>query len=56
MNLKSIKKILEFSFIGASIIFILVLFIITVHDTLTDISSNTAEYCAKYGFLVSPGC
>ena len=28
----------------------------TVHDLMTDESSITAEYCAKYGFLASPGC
>ena len=56
MKLKSIKKILKFSFIGFSIIFVLLLFIITVHDTMTGISSNSAEYCSKYGFLASPEC
>jgi hypothetical protein len=56
MKLKSIKNIIKFSFIGFSIIFILILFIMTVHDTMTDISSNTAEYCKKYGFLASPEC
>jgi hypothetical protein len=27
-----------------------------VHDSLTGVSSQTAEYCAKYGFLASPDC
>jgi hypothetical protein len=27
-----------------------------VHDSLTGASSQTAEYCAKYGFLASPDC
>jgi hypothetical protein len=53
---KLIKKIVLFSFIGFSIFFIAMLFLMTVHDTLTGISFNTAEYCAKYGFLASPGC
>ena len=43
-------------FSGLSIVFIAMLVIMTVHDTLTGESSNTAEYCAKYGFLASPGC
>ena len=51
MKLKSIKKILKFSFIGFSIIFVLLLFIITVHDTMTGISSNTGEDCSKHGFF-----
>ena len=54
--LKLIKKVLLFSFIGFSIFFIVMLFVMTVHDTITGISSNTAEYCAKYGFLASPDC
>ena len=56
MKLKSINKILKFSFIGFSIIFVLILFIMRVHDTMTGISSDTAEYCAKYGFLASTDC
>jgi hypothetical protein len=55
-KLKSINKILLFSFIGFSIIFIVMLFFLIVHDTMTGISSNSAEYCAKYGFLASPDC
>ena len=50
MNLKPIKKIMQFAFSGFGIFFIL------VHDTLTGKSSVTAEYCAKYGFLASPDC
>ena len=51
-----IKKILKFVFTGFSIIFIALLFFMTVHDLMTGESSITAEYCAKYGFLASPGC
>jgi hypothetical protein len=59
MKLKSvavIKNILTFTFSGFTIFFIAMLFFMTVHDTMTGESSNTAEYCAKYGFLASPGC
>jgi hypothetical protein len=60
MKLKSaaavIKNILTFTFSGFTIFFIAMLFFITVHDTMTGESSNTAEYCAKYGFLASRGC
>ena len=51
-----IKKILKFVFTGFSIFFIAVLFFMTVHDLMTGESSITAEYCAKYGLLASPGC
>jgi hypothetical protein len=51
-----IKKILKFVFTGFSIIFIALLIFMTVHDLMTGGSSITAEYCAKYGFLASPGC
>jgi hypothetical protein len=50
------KKILKFVFIGFSIFLIALLFFMTVHDLMTDESAITAEYCAKYGFLASPGC
>ena len=52
----TIKKILKYAFSGVSIFFIAMLVVMTVHDTMTGQSSNTAEYCAKYGFLASPGC
>ena len=52
----TIKNALKWVFSGFSIFFIGMLVIMTVHDTMTGISSNTAEYCAKYGFLASPGC
>jgi TRAP-type C4-dicarboxylate transport system permease small subunit len=52
----SIKRILKWVFGGLSIVFIGILFFMVVHDTLTGESSNTAEYCAKYGFLASPEC
>jgi hypothetical protein len=55
-KLKLFKKIFLFSFIGFSIFFIVILFFMTVHDTMTGISSNTTEYCAKYGLLASPDC
>lgn len=39
------------------IVFILVLAIISVYDLFVhDITNNFAELCARYGFLVSPGC
>ena len=41
---------------GFSIFFISMLVFMTVHDTITGESSNTAEYCAKYGFFALPGC
>ena len=51
-----IKKILKFVFTGFSIFFIAVLFFMTVQNLMTGESSITAEYCAKYGLLASPGC
>jgi hypothetical protein len=41
---------------GFSLFFIGMLFFMLIHDTLTGASSQTAEYCAKYGFLASPEC
>jgi hypothetical protein len=32
------------------------LFFIVVHDIFTGSSSQTVEYCAKYGILASPDC
>ncbi|HEX7258015.1 MAG TPA: hypothetical protein VF242_08130 [Nitrososphaeraceae archaeon] len=52
----TIKNALKWVFSGVCIFFIGMLVIMTVHDTMTGISSDTAEYCAKYGFLASPGC
>jgi hypothetical protein len=52
----TIKKVLKWIFSGFSIFFIGMLVFMTVHDLMTGESSNTAEYCAKYGFLASPGC
>jgi hypothetical protein len=52
----TIKNALKWVFSGFSIFFIGMLVIMTVHDTMTGISSDTAEYCSKYGFLASPGC
>jgi|RhiMetdeSRZDD1v2_1073273.scaffolds.fasta_scaffold1462599_1 hypothetical protein len=51
-----IKKVLKFAFSGFTIVFIATLFFMTVQDLMTGESSITAEYCAKYGFLASPGC
>jgi len=56
MNLKPIKTILKIAFSGFSLFFIAMLVFITVHDLMTGESSATAEYCAKYSFLASPGC
>ena len=52
----SIKLVLKWVFVGFSIFFVAMLFIMTIHDTMTGIASNTAEYCTKYGFLASPDC
>lgn len=52
----TIKNAFKWVFSGVSIFFIGMLVIMTVHDIMTGESSNTAEYCAKYGFLASPGC
>jgi hypothetical protein len=52
----SIKKILKYVFGGLSLIYIGILFFMVIHDAMTGQSSTTAEYCAKYGILVSPGC
>lgn len=56
-KINTIKKVLKFSFSGFSIFFIGMLFFIVVYDALTGtFSDTTAEYCAKHGFLASPGC
>lgn len=52
----SIKNALKWIFSGFSILFISMLVFMLVHDSLTGVSSQTAEYCAKYGFLASPDC
>ena len=52
----SIKKLLKWLFSGLTIFFIAMLIFMLVHDTLTGESSQTAEYCVKYGFLASPDC
>jgi hypothetical protein len=52
----TIKKILKRAFSGVTMFFIAMLVMMIVHDTITGESSNTAEYCAKYGFLASPDC
>jgi hypothetical protein len=51
-----IKKSLKWIFSGFSIFFVAMLVIMVIHDTITGESSNTEEYCAKYGFFASPGC
>jgi hypothetical protein len=51
-----IKKGLKWVFSGFGIFFISMLFFMLVHDTFTGVSSTTAEYCTKYGFLASPDC
>jgi hypothetical protein len=57
MNKKNtITRILKLIFGGFTIFFISVLVIMLVHDLMTGESSNTAEYCAKYGFLASLDC
>ena len=52
----SIKNVLKWAFGGFSIFFIAMLVSLLVYDLLTGASSQTAEYCTKYGFLASPGC
>jgi hypothetical protein len=52
----TIKKVIKWIFSGFSTLFIAILVFMTVHDLMTGESSNTAEYCAKYGFLASPEC
>jgi hypothetical protein len=52
----TIKKVIKWIFSGFSLLFIAILVFMTVHDLMTGESSNTAEYCAKYGFLASPEC
>lgn len=52
----SIKRILKWVFGGFNIFFVSMLAIMTVYDIMTGESSNTAEYCTKYGFLASPDC
>ena len=52
----SIKNALNWVLGGFSLLFIAILFFMLVHDALTGASSQTAEYCAKYGFLASPDC
>ncbi|HJT84197.1 MAG TPA: hypothetical protein VJ697_06920 [Nitrososphaeraceae archaeon] len=52
----SIKNILKLIFSGLSISFIAMLVIMLAHDTITGTSSQTAEYCSKYGILASPAC
>jgi hypothetical protein len=52
----SLKRILKYVFGGLSFVFITILVFMTIHDLMTGESSNTAEYCAKYGFLASPDC
>jgi hypothetical protein len=52
----SFKRILKWVFGGLSLVYIGTLFFMAVHDIMTGESSNTADYCAKYGFLASPDC
>lgn len=51
-----IKKTLKWFFSGFTFFFIALLFFVLVNDLLTGESSQTSEYCAKYGFLASPEC
>ena len=52
----SIKNVLKLIFSGLSISFIAMLVIMLAHDTVTGTSSQSIEYCAKYGILASPAC
>ena len=51
-----IKNVLKWIFCGLCVSFIVILVIILVLETAIGTYSQTAEYCAKYGFLASPGC
>jgi hypothetical protein len=51
-----IEKTLKWIFCGFTLFFIAMLFFVLVHDLLTGESSQTSEYCSKYGFLASPEC
>ena len=56
-GISPIKKALKFAFSGLSLFFIAMLVFMVVHDMMTGASSETsAEYCAKYSILASPGC
>ena len=52
----SIKHVLKWIFSGLSVSFIAMLVIMLAHDSVTGTSSQTAEYCAKYGILASQSC
>ena len=52
----SIKNVLKWIFSGLSVSFIAMIVIVLAHDTVTGTSSQTVEYCAKYGILASPSC
>jgi len=52
----SIKNSLKWLISGFSFFCIAMLLFVVVHDVLTGESSQTSEYCAKYGFLASPSC
>ena len=56
-KISPIKKALKFALSGFSLFFIGMLVFMVVHDLMTGASSETsAEYCAKYSVLASPGC
>jgi hypothetical protein len=52
----SIYNVLKLILSGLSISFIAMLVIMLAYDTVTGTSSQTAEYCAKYGIMASPTC
>ena len=52
----SFKNVLKWIFGGFFMFFISMLFFMVIHDAMTGVSSQTSEYCAKYGFLASPDC
>jgi hypothetical protein len=53
---RTFKNALKWTFSGVSIFFIGALLFMLIHDILTGTSSQTTEYCAKYGILASPNC
>jgi len=52
-----IKSYTTIIIVALIIVFISALAIMSVYDLfVNDITNNFTELCARYGFLVSPGC
>jgi hypothetical protein len=54
----SIKRVLKWVFGGFSIVFVAMLLIMTIHDSLIGggVTTPVKELCTNYGFLASPEC